>query len=124
MQPAAGGADGGGVFAFSFIEGALVTAVRAGHWVRATPVSSTMVSCNSLVLRFTQVLLDEINLASSDTLQVGDAHAGAKCGLALRHALPCLSALLRFLRDLLHDSSYPRAVGVSSRILRSASLAP
>ena len=32
---------------------------------------STMVSCTSLVLRFTQVLLDEINLASSDTLQVG-----------------------------------------------------
>jgi len=48
----AGGADGGGVFAFSFIEGALVTAVRAGHWV----------------------LLDEINLASSDTLQVGPMH--------------------------------------------------
>jgi midasin len=36
-----------GAFAFSFIEGALVKAVREGHWV----------------------LLDEINLASAETLQ-------------------------------------------------------
>lgn len=43
---APGGGQGGG-FAFAFIEGALVKAVRRGHWV----------------------LLDEINLASTDTLE-------------------------------------------------------
>src|SRR6202000_1057267 len=40
-------AAGSGAFAFSFVEGSIVKAVRNGHWV----------------------LLDEINLASPDTLE-------------------------------------------------------
>lgn len=42
-----GGNGAGGAFAFTFVEGILVQALRAGHWI----------------------LLDEVNLASSETLQ-------------------------------------------------------
>jgi len=59
----AGGSRAG--FAFSFVEGVLVTAVRAGHWV----------------------LLDEINLATADTLQrLAGLLEGATARLTLAEA--------------------------------------
>ena len=62
------GLEGG--FAFAFIEGAMVTAVREGHWV----------------------LLDEINLASAETLQrlASLLEVNTLRNIILMHDLECI----------------------------------
>jgi midasin len=54
-----------GKFAFAFVEGPLVKALRSGDWYVHTSYTSSLVSLNHK----NRILLDEINLASTETLE-------------------------------------------------------
>jgi midasin len=57
--------QGKGKFAFAFVEGPLVKALRSGDWYVSTIFILTHLSFNTSV----RILLDEINLASAETLE-------------------------------------------------------